>query len=162
MREYYITMDQLGRIQIPSEIIAENSIRAKDTVTFVLEEHAIKIVVHCDVCRLCGALIYGKRKYKLCDNCIEVVRSEKNIEIGNVKFSISRRVDELGRIVVPIEYRRALGMDENTELLLKNEDNVIYLCSDNISCIVCGETISYSQKYHMCDKCQSIIREEGN
>ncbi len=40
---------------------------------------------------------------------------------------IERRIDELGRITIPMEYRRAVGVEDKGRLGMYVENNVLYL-----------------------------------
>lgn len=61
------------------------------------------------------------------------VRNNKIILIKNEDKELSkdrskvRRIDELGRIVIPLEIRRALNIKENDELNISIEENSIVL-----------------------------------
>jgi transcriptional pleiotropic regulator of transition state genes len=52
---------------------------------------------------------------------------------------IVRHVDELGRIVIPIEIRKRLGLGEKDPLEISVHDEVIMLARPQSSCIFCGE-----------------------
>ncbi|MBW9158900.1 AbrB/MazE/SpoVT family DNA-binding domain-containing protein [Clostridium tagluense] len=52
---------------------------------------------------------------------------------------IVRKVDELGRVVVPIELRRTLGIDIKDALEIYTEDETIILKKYAPDCILCGE-----------------------
>ena len=51
---------------------------------------------------------------------------------------ISRRVDDLGRIVLPIEMRRQLDIKEKDVLEIAVEDETIVLKKHETFCIFCG------------------------
>ena len=51
---------------------------------------------------------------------------------------IVRRVDELGRIVLPIELRRTLGIDVRDELEIYMDGDRIILQKYEPACIFCG------------------------
>ena len=51
---------------------------------------------------------------------------------------IIRKVDELGRIVLPIELRRTLDIDDNDSLEIFIEENTIILKKYQPACIFCG------------------------
>lgn len=53
---------------------------------------------------------------------------------------IVRRVDELGRIVIPIEMRRTLGIDEKDTLEIYVEGDSIILRKYQPACTFCGGT----------------------
>lgn len=51
---------------------------------------------------------------------------------------IVRRIDQLGRITIPMETRNILGIKENDSLEIFTEDNMILLKKYQPSCIFCG------------------------
>jgi len=72
---------------------------------------------------------------------------------------IIRKVDELGRIVLPIELRRTLDIAERDELEIYMESDRIILQKFEPACVFCGSSqglISYRQK----NICQECIRKK--
>ena len=68
---------------------------------------------------------------------------------------IVRKVDELGRIVLPIEMRRTLGIGEKDSLEMYTEKGTIILRKYSPACLFCGSTegnIEYKGK-HVCKSC---------
>lgn len=68
---------------------------------------------------------------------------------------VVRRVDELGRIVIPIELRRTLDIAEKDALEIYVDGEQIILKKYNPGCIFCGEfkdIISFKNKI-VCKKC---------
>ncbi len=68
---------------------------------------------------------------------------------------IIRRVDELGRIVLPIELRRTLDIAERDELEIYMDNDRIVLQKFEPSCIFCESSfglISYHGK-NVCGEC---------
>lgn len=53
---------------------------------------------------------------------------------------IVRRIDRLGRIVLPVELRLQLGIDENTLLQVYRNDHFIVLAKHEKGCVFCGAT----------------------
>ena len=69
---------------------------------------------------------------------------------------ILRRVDELGRIVLPVELRRTLEIsDRDLMEIYMDEYNCIVLKPHRDSCIFCGGTrdISTFRDKNVCGKC---------
>ena len=64
---------------------------------------------------------------------------------------IIRKVDELGRIVLPIELRRTLDIAERDELEIYMESDRIILQKFEPACVFRG-LISYRQK-NICQEC---------
>ncbi len=68
---------------------------------------------------------------------------------------IVRRVDELGRIVLPIELRRTLDIAEKDELEIFVDGSVIMLKKYEPSCVFCGagrEVVPFGGK-NVCRDC---------
>ena len=68
---------------------------------------------------------------------------------------IVRKVDELGRIVLPIELRRTLGIEVRGPLEIYVDDESIMLKKYNPACILCGESgdlVEYKGK-KVCRNC---------
>ena len=64
----------------------------------------------------------------------------KDIIGGNTKStSIVRNVDELGRIVIPIELRRTLRINVKDPLEIFTEGDTIILRKFSGKCSICGE-----------------------
>jgi transcriptional pleiotropic regulator of transition state genes len=61
---------------------------------------------------------------------------------------IVRRVDELGRIVLPIELRRVLGIQEKDKLEIYTEGDTIILHKYAPGCVFCGDT-----DVRICERC---------
>ena len=56
----------------------------------------------------------------------------------------TRRVDELGRFVIPREVRTAMGIDETSRLdiYLSENEMVLRLNTETPACTICGDTES--------------------
>ena len=70
---------------------------------------------------------------------------------------IIRRVDELGRIVLPIELRRTLDIAERDEMEIYLENDKIVLQKFEPSCIFCQSSqglVAYKGK----NVCQTCVR----
>ena len=68
---------------------------------------------------------------------------------------IVRKVDELGRVVLPIELRRTLNIDDKASLEIYVDGSSVILRKYEPSCIFCGdaaEVISYKGK-NICRGC---------
>ncbi len=72
---------------------------------------------------------------------------------------IVRKVDELGRIVLPIELRRTLDIEERDALEIYVEEDVIMLKKHQPFCIFCSNShdlVSYKGK-NICSECIAKI-----
>jgi len=70
---------------------------------------------------------------------------------------IVRRVDELGRIVLPIELRRTLGISEKDYLEIFTEQDQIVLKKYEPSCIFCASNCNLVC-YHGRNVCMDCIQ----
>ena len=75
---------------------------------------------------------------------------------------IVRRVDELGRIVLPIELRRTLDIGEKDSLEIYVEGSSIILKKYMPSCIFCNDTkgiVNYKGK-NICAACMRELKRQ--
>lgn len=73
---------------------------------------------------------------------------------------IVRKVDELGRIVLPIELRRTLDISERDALEIYVDGSSIILRKYQPSCIFCGNAknvVSYKNK-NICPSCLKQLK----
>lgn len=74
---------------------------------------------------------------------------------------VVRRVDELGRIVIPIELRRTLNIAEKDALEIYVDGEQIILKKYEPACIFCGDAsdvINYRGK-NICKHCLQELKE---
>ena len=74
---------------------------------------------------------------------------------------IVRKVDELGRIVLPIELRRTLDIAERDELEIYLDDDKVILKKYEPSCIFCGSSCGLVT-YHGRNVCMECIESMSN
>ena len=68
---------------------------------------------------------------------------------------IIRKVDELGRIVLPIELRRTLDIAEHDEMEIYIDNDQVILRKYEHNCVFCASTVNlvqYKGKF-VCGKC---------
>jgi transcriptional pleiotropic regulator of transition state genes len=73
---------------------------------------------------------------------------------------IVRKVDELGRIVLPIELRRTLDIAEKDSLEIYVDDDRIILRKYEPTCVFCGsskDVLSFKGK-NICPNCLSELK----
>lgn len=76
-------------------------------------------------------------------------------------IGIVRKVDDLGRIVLPIELRRTMKIDIKDPLLFFVDGDTIVLKKYQPSCIFCGDVLevsSYKDK-NICRKCLADLKD---
>lgn len=74
---------------------------------------------------------------------------------------IVRRVDELGRVVIPIEMRNKFGIAEKDPIEIYVDGSSIVLKKYEESCVFCGNTKNLSEYKSklICNKCLKQIGE---
>jgi transcriptional pleiotropic regulator of transition state genes len=74
---------------------------------------------------------------------------------------IVRKVDELGRVVIPIELRRTLDINEKDALEIYVDGEMIILKKYAPACIFCGQAkdvVQYKGK-NICPACMDEMRK---
>jgi transcriptional pleiotropic regulator of transition state genes len=75
---------------------------------------------------------------------------------------IVRRVDDLGRIVIPMELRRTLGIKVKDPIAIFTEGERIILQKHKDSCAICGATaaeMSTIKGRAVCSSCVSDVKK---
>lgn len=73
---------------------------------------------------------------------------------------IIRKVDDLGRVVLPIELRRSLGIKERDPLEIFVQNDLIILCKSAMVCTFCGaeeEIVEFKNK-GICKECRASLQ----
>ena len=68
---------------------------------------------------------------------------------------IIRKVDELGRVVIPIELRRVMGIEEKNSIEIFVDSDKIILQKHEQSCVFCGsdDDVRYYKNKLICEDC---------
>ncbi len=75
---------------------------------------------------------------------------------------VVRKVDELGRIVIPVELRRTLDIDVKDALEIYVDGDQVILKKYEPACIFCGDArdvVNYRSK-NICKKCLAELKNE--
>lgn len=72
---------------------------------------------------------------------------------------IVRKVDNLGRIVLPVELRRTLGIDIHSDVEIYVEGDQVILKKYVPNCIFCGgkENVSVFEDKYICTRCREKL-----
>ena len=72
---------------------------------------------------------------------------------------ITRKIDELGRIVLPIELRRTMNMNVHDPIEVYVDGDSIVLKKYEPSCIFCGSSdgITVYKQKSVCKKCRAAL-----
>lgn len=75
---------------------------------------------------------------------------------------IVRRVDDLGRIVIPMELRRTLGIKVKDPLAIFVEGERIILTKHKDCCVICGDSECATTKVKgrpVCGECITAVKK---
>ena len=77
---------------------------------------------------------------------------------------IVRKIDNLGRLVLPVELRRGLGLDEDPTVEIFVEEDTIVLKKYQPACLFCGEAknVTPYMGRNICANCRAAIAEQMN
>ncbi len=70
-----------------------------------------------------------------------------------------KQIDELGRIVIPKDIRKNLGIDSGDDLEISAQQGCIMIRKAQDTCVFCGsreELTEYKDK-HLCKKCREEL-----
>ncbi len=75
---------------------------------------------------------------------------------------VVRKVDELGRIVLPIEIRKVLEIDVKDALEIFTDEDKIILRKYTPACLFCGnaDDVVYFNNKRICTECLKKIKEQ--
>ena len=73
---------------------------------------------------------------------------------------IERRVDKLGRVVLPIGYRERLGLTENSKVNISMENESISITPIGEKCVMCGSKEEINQSLCLCIRCIERVKAE--
>ena len=78
-------------------------------------------------------------------------------------LGIVRKVDELGRIVLPIEIRRGMGLDARDAVEIFVDGDAVILKKYAPSCVFCGDAgdVVYFGDKRICRDCLSKLKTLG-
>ena len=76
--------------------------------------------------------------------------------------AIVRKIDELGRIVIPIELRRVIDIGERDSLEIYVDGSAIVLKKYYVSCAFCGkdEGLNKYMDKAICDDCINELKKK--
>ncbi|MBR4308424.1 MAG: AbrB/MazE/SpoVT family DNA-binding domain-containing protein [Oscillospiraceae bacterium] len=78
-------------------------------------------------------------------------------------IGIVRKVDELGRVVLPVEMRRTLGIEERDPMEISMEGEMVILRKVQSTCVFCGgrkDLLEFSNKWICCECRKEILALE--
>ena len=75
---------------------------------------------------------------------------------------IVRRIDELGRVVLPVDLRRALGLDVRDSVEVFVDEDAIILRKYQPSCVFCdsSKSVTLFRNKPVCAECRRQLKSE--
>lgn len=73
---------------------------------------------------------------------------------------IDKEVDRLGRVVIPVEYRKRLGIKEGTRVVFFLESNSLTVRPEKDCCALCGATVDCACGVRLCARCIEKARAD--
>jgi len=71
---------------------------------------------------------------------------------------VERKIDKLGRIVLPMDFRKALGLEGEVSVVLGIDDNAITVKRIDNTCKLCGSIHDATNELHICSDCIKKIK----
>lgn len=71
--------------------------------------------------------------------------------------SIEIKIDKLGRTVIPIKFRRALGIEGGDKLLASMDDMFVKISTLEKRCALCKAKLIAEEKIELCPHCISKV-----
>jgi len=69
------------------------------------------------------------------------------------------KIDNLGRLVIPIKYRKKLGIDTKDKLLISLKDSSLVISPVTKRCALCQAKLDRKQKIQLCYACVAKVQE---
>ncbi len=112
--------------------------------------HVAGVALYVIMLAMCVSYLQGKYKLLSISNC-------KGVSINMKSTGIVRRVDPLGRVLIPKELRRTLGIAEKDGLEIFMDSDKIIFQKYEPACIFCGsaDEIEYYKGKIICGECFS-------
>ena len=74
-------------------------------------------------------------------------------------MEIEKEIDRLGRVVIPMEFRKKLDIKANSKLLISLSDGEIIIRAQNRQCSICGKKLEDSRELPLCNDCINKVKE---
>lgn len=73
--------------------------------------------------------------------------------------NVVRKIDKTGRVVLPIDFRKNLGIKDGEEILLGINEGHITIKRNIRSCRICNSELSNKNSFSLCEKCIEKIKK---
>ena len=69
-----------------------------------------------------------------------------------------KQIDKLGRLLIPAEFRKKLGLEKDSKVLVALEGNMIFITPTEKCCTICGSKVQIHKDFHLCAACIKKIK----
>ena len=76
--------------------------------------------------------------------------------------TVKRKIDKLGRIVLPMDFRKSLELEGEAEVVLSITENTIIISGINNACKLCASTRRVSKHLRICAECILKIKNDNS
>ncbi len=73
---------------------------------------------------------------------------------------IEREIDDVGRVVIPMEFRKKLGIEFNSRVSISLSGEQVIIKAKSTLCALCGETVDNNKRIKLCNKCINRVKNE--
>lgn len=169
MKQKYFetTIDELGRINIPKEVLDELGIQEKDALNISLIDGELALFpVASKICAICGAhdasQLYDFGDKHLCHGCIVAIDGNE-LATDHCAITDVRKIDELGRVVLPFADRKTLNIDHGDKVFIYVDNGGIFIKAAVKSCYLCYNTNNLITvgNFNFCSECLEKISKKS-
>ena len=72
---------------------------------------------------------------------------------------IEREIDNVGRVVIPMEFRKKLGIEFNSKVLISLSNGSIIIKAQKETCALCGSKLEEIKEVRLCSQCIVRVKE---
>lgn len=72
---------------------------------------------------------------------------------------IEREVDNLGRVVLPIEFRKKMGIERNSRVTITMEDEGVLIRAADSVCSMCKRQAELKAELGLCAECIERVKK---
>ena len=85
-------------------------------------------------------------------SCVIIVKKDIEVQMRGIE----RETDKLGRVVIPVEFRKELSIKSNTKVIISLLNGEIIVKPKFTRCLLCGKRIEENSVLKLC--CDCIVR----
>lgn len=71
---------------------------------------------------------------------------------------IEKEIDYFGRVVIPVKFRKKLGIESDSKVALSLDDGVITISPLSTLCALCGKPADKERELRLCSECIMKIK----